>query len=232
MAGDQDHPRRLRGIAAAHHSVDVSKRRGLHDAGAGRGSRLLDEAVAVNFETAVTGRGNFFELRFDPVRGGDDTASRRQVFVQAGQGTPVMERDKRGNRMLNLRGRNLRERVGDGRVRKHGADGGSNGIQIAVGSACGRAGLRLGGQKRGKEQSAGQEAIKLHDYRVCRKLGHESTLDAGAILLKTTGGWKDRTGRQPSEPDSANCRQHFSCWRRPCEGPVICSPGGGIHDLP
>ena len=122
--------------------------------------------------------------------------------------------------------------MGDGGVRRHRADGCADGIQIAMGSACGRSGLRLGGEKRGKEQSAGGEAIKLHDYRVCRKLGQESTLDAGAILLKTSGGIAIEPGGSDSEPDSAIADNIFHAGGVLVMEPRIVSPGGGIHDLP
>jgi hypothetical protein len=133
MAGDKNHARGLRWVASAHHSVDVGEGRGLGDAGIGAGSGRLGERIAMDFEASITSGGEFFELGFDPVRGSGDASAWRQVFIQRRESAAIMERDEGGNRMLNLLGRDLGERVGDGGIGGHGTNGSADGIQIVEG---------------------------------------------------------------------------------------------------
>ncbi len=88
----------------------------------------------MDFEAAVAGGRDLFELRLDPVGGGGDAGVGGQVLVEAGEGAAIAERNEGGNRMLDLDGRDACERAIDGRIGGHGADGRAKCIQIAVGS--------------------------------------------------------------------------------------------------
>ena len=190
MAGDEDHARGLARIAAAQDGINIVQRRGLGDARVGAGQRRLHKRITMHLKTAAAGLGDGFKLRFDPVGGGENAGVRRQIFVETGEGAAIVERDEGGNRMLNLSGRNLRDGVGDGRVRRHGPDRCADCIQIAVGG-IGRRRVRLtvGGKKSGRKHEAGGETECNHDYRVClRAVGRARLLTRGVILFKTSEG--------------------------------------------
>ena len=133
VAGDEDHARGLRGIAAAQDGVNVVQGRGLGHARIGAGQRRLHEGVTMDFQTAVARGGDGFKLRLDPVGGGQHAGVGREIFVETGERAAIVERDKGGNRMLNLSGRDLSDGVGDRRIGRHRPDRSADGIQIAAG---------------------------------------------------------------------------------------------------
>jgi len=111
VAGDEDVAIGLRGVRAVEDGIDVGE------------FGWLDEFVALYLQAATAVGGVALEFRFDPVGGGIDAGTWREVSLHAGESAAVVEADELGDDGFNVVRRDLLERGDDGGICRCGRDG-------------------------------------------------------------------------------------------------------------